>query len=351
MRTEPPQDEPTTTAVPFCGTCSNERSYPAETTASWTVGSKRPSVSLPGLERERDDLPQLGPGLERARLVQARELRLRAEAREDRLEPVELLLGGGQRVSRRLLRRPGARCRCPSLGTAGSPSRRPRDGQGRQARRRGPREPPRRPAAPCAQSRSATAACEAGRGRRPSGAVRASGPRRSRAGGAARGRRGPSAADPSGSRSPPTGVLRSSPTIRKNTNRARASEYRRATWLVIAALLLDARTRGGRCAARRRPEPVAGTRPAEPALGLEPCAAGTAGRAGGLSRRARAMSRATLSSRCARAEMAAFEALDFADVVWSPAVRVAAATPSAPETPRISATTVTWILFISTSSA
>ena len=56
---------------------------------------------LPRLERERDDLPQLGPGLERARLVQARELRLRAEAGEDRLEPVELVLGGGERVSRR----------------------------------------------------------------------------------------------------------------------------------------------------------------------------------------------------------------------------------------------------------
>ena len=55
---------------------------------------------FPGLERERDDLPQLGPGLQRARLVQARELRLRAEAGEDRLEPVEFLLGGGQRLSR-----------------------------------------------------------------------------------------------------------------------------------------------------------------------------------------------------------------------------------------------------------
>ena len=52
------------------------RSYPAETTASWTVG-RNGRRSLPGLERERDDLPQLGPGLKRARLVQTRELRLR----------------------------------------------------------------------------------------------------------------------------------------------------------------------------------------------------------------------------------------------------------------------------------
>ena len=48
------------------------------------------------LECQRDDLQQLGAGLEGAGLVQAGELRLGAEAGEDRLQPVELVLGCGK---------------------------------------------------------------------------------------------------------------------------------------------------------------------------------------------------------------------------------------------------------------
>jgi hypothetical protein len=117
MRTEPPQDEPTTTAVPFCGTRSNERSYPAETTASgpWDRNARQSLRASSAARR-----PPAARPASRARLVE-RELRLRAEA-ERIASSGGILLRGGQCLSASS-ESTRARYRCPLLGTAGSPRR------------------------------------------------------------------------------------------------------------------------------------------------------------------------------------------------------------------------------------
>ena len=50
------------------------------------------------LEREPDDADEVGSRFQHARRVQSRELGVRAEAREERLEPVELVLRGLERA-------------------------------------------------------------------------------------------------------------------------------------------------------------------------------------------------------------------------------------------------------------
>ena len=74
---------------------------------------------LARLDGEPGDLDEVGAGVERAGAVERRELGVRAEAREQRLQPLELALGPveGHARSRRSARRPaGARPRVPIAG-------------------------------------------------------------------------------------------------------------------------------------------------------------------------------------------------------------------------------------------
>ncbi len=75
--------------------------------------------SLTRRERELDDAEEVRPGGEAARGVEPRELRLGPETREQRLEPVELLLRRRERAARRRRPRRAARCPCPSRGSGG----------------------------------------------------------------------------------------------------------------------------------------------------------------------------------------------------------------------------------------
>ena len=91
---------------------------PPPTTASWTVGSKRPPVasraaSASSTTRTRSGLASVDPAVP----VEPGELAVVTEARHQLLEALELGFCPVERAARRARRGPrreGARCRCPS---------------------------------------------------------------------------------------------------------------------------------------------------------------------------------------------------------------------------------------------